>query len=392
MSKLPELFEYVGAIHIHTKDSDGSKTHKEIIRIANRYHLDFLIFTDHMTMAHKDVEGWHDRLLCLVGYEIQDAKDENHYLAIDLDEVLPDGLSAPEYVRRVRDKGGIGIIAHPDEVRDIPEVKAYPWTAWHVDVFDGIEVWNHMSAWLEGLEKNTRLRSFLHPRSILGTPSPTTLARWDEAAEKRRVLGVGSLDAHAATYRFGPLRLTLFPYKVQLQSIRTHVLTEAPLPIDDFEGARKKFLKSFKYASVFISNYRWGNARGFRFWCESKRQMSVVGGSMSFHPSIVFKVEVPEEGTIRLVRSGEVVAEAEGKSAEFPVKGDGAYRVEVLKGEKGWIYSNHIKIFPSRRAKPDGGKQGRRSNEDKPSDKQGSSQRRRRPRRSQESHNPKPKT
>ncbi|MCK5832620.1 histidinol-phosphatase [bacterium] len=349
MTKLPELFEYVGAIHIHTKDSDGSKSHEEIIRIADRYHLDFLIFTDHMTMLHKSCEGWHGRLLAMVGYEIQDKKDENHYLAFGLENVLPKGLSAPEYVRRVRDEGGFGIIAHPDEVRDIPEVRAYPWTAWGVDVFDGIEVWNHMSAWLEGLDKNTRFRSLMHPRSILGTPSPQTLARWDKSAEKRRILGIGSLDAHAASYKLGPIRLTLFPYKVQLQSLRTHVLINSPLPIDDFNSAKKKFISALKQTSAFFSNYRWGNARGFRFWCESKRFTANMGESMSWHPSIVFKVKAPEPGTIRLVYRGEVVDTAEGSTAEFPIKGDGVYRVEVLKGEKGWIYSNHIKIFPSRR-------------------------------------------
>ncbi|GEM_PF-65435 len=353
MPKPPELFEYVGAVHIHTKDSDGSKSHNEIIRIADSYHLDFLLFTDHMTMAHRNCEGWHGRLLSIVGYEIQDKKNENHYLAFGLDEVLPAELSAPEYVRSVREAHGLGFIAHPDEVRKMPEARAYPWTAWGIDVFDGIEIWNHMSAWLEGLDKNSRLKSFLHPRSIIGTPSPKTLARWDEAAERRRVVGIGSLDAHAAPYRWGPFRLTLFPYKIQLQAIRTHVLTETPLPIEDFRKSKEIFLGALRQANAFISNYRWGNARGFRFWCESRRQFALMGESMSFHPSIVFRVELPEPGKIKLICKGRVVAETEGTSAEFPIAGDGAYRVEVLKGEKGWIYSNHIKIFPSRQREPE---------------------------------------
>ena len=358
MPKPPNLFEYVGAVHIHTKDSDGSKSHREIIRIADKYHLDFLLFTDHMTMAHKDCEGWYDRLLAIVGYEIQDPDNLNHYLAFGLDEVLPEELTAPEYVREVRDKNGIGIIAHPDEVRDIDEVPAYPWTDWNVKVFDGIEIWNHMSAWLEGLEKNTRWRSLFHPRSILGTPSKETLKRWDKAAERRRVLGIGSLDAHAAPYRLGPIGLTLFPYKVQFQTIRTHVMFVAPLPKDDFDVAKRRFFGAFRNANIFISNFRWGNARGFRFWCESKNQVAIIGEAMRFHPSIVFKVECPEAGTIRLINKGNVVDSAEGCKAEFRVRGDGPYRVEVLKNEKGWIYSNHIKILPSRNWRS-GGSDGR---------------------------------
>ncbi len=388
MPKPPNLFEYVGAVHIHTKDSDGSKTHREIIRIADRYHLDFLLFTDHMTMAHKDSEGWYGRLLVIVGYEIQDPDDLNHYLVFGLDEVLPAGLTASEYVREVRDRGGIGIIAHPDEVRDIEEVSAYPWTSWDVDIFDGIEIWNQMSSWLEGLEKHSRLKSFLHPRSILGTPSPETLAHWDSAAEKRRVLGIGSLDAHGARYRIGPFRLTLFPYKVQFQAIRTHVLFESPLPTDDFAAAQKAFFRALKRAHVFISNQRWGNARGFRFWCESKKQVAIVGESMRFHPSIVFKVSSPEAGTIRLVYKGKVVSAVEGSEAQFPVRGAGSYRVEVLKGEKGWIYSNHIKILPGgrrgsrpkREQKNREAPQKERRGDEKPAPKSNSSRRRRRPR------------
>ena len=116
MADPTNLYEYVGAIHIHTKDSDGTKTHEEIIRIADKIHLDFLIFTDHMTMIHKSLEGWHKRVMVLIGYEIQDSDDLNHYLAIGLNETLPEGMRPKQYVREVKQKGGIGIIAHTDEV------------------------------------------------------------------------------------------------------------------------------------------------------------------------------------------------------------------------------------------------------------------------------------
>ncbi len=349
MSKPPKLYEYVGAIHIHTTDSDGSKSHQDIIKIADRLHLDFLFFTDHMTLQHKNIEDWHKRVLVVVGYEIHDPNNKNHYLAFGIDEVLPEGLTAPEYVREVKKRGGLGIIAHPDEVREEKGVPpAFPWTAWEVKDYDGIEVWNHMSDWLEGINQQNKFQRFFHPRSSLNTPAEATLKRWDREAERRRVIGIGSLDAHAAEYYWGPLRLTIFPYKVQLQTIRTHVLVDKPLLYDDYESARKSIMKALSLAQIFIGNERWGNCRGFRFWAESKRQYALVGGAMRDHRSIIFKVKCPSEGTIRLIKSGEVIDVSEGDKAEFPVKGPGPYRVEVLKGEKGWIYSNHIKILPSR--------------------------------------------
>lgn len=369
MTQPPKLHEYVGAIHIHTTDSDGSKTHQEIIKIADRLHLDFLFFTDHMSLKHKELDGWHKRVLVVVGYEIHDPNNKNHYLAFGLDEVLPEGLEAPEYVREVKKRGELGIIAHPDEVREQKGVPpAYPWTAWEVRDYDGIEVWNHMSDWLEGIDQKNRYKRFFHPRSCLNTPAEATLKRWDEVAEHRRVIGIGSLDAHAAEYYLGPIRLTIFPYKVQLQTIRTHVLVETPLPYDDYGKARSKLMQSLSNAQIFIGNERWGNCRGFRFWAESKRQYALIGGAMRDHSSIVFKVTCPSEGTIRLIKSGEVVATAEGTEAEFPVCGPGPYRVEVLKGEKGWIYSNHIKILPSR-----GSSRNRTQGKSKPDNRQSQS-------------------
>lgn len=348
MPNLNKLFEYVGAIHIHTKDSDGSRTHSEIIKIADRFHLDFLLFTDHMTLEHKNIEGWHNRILVLVGYEIHDPNDRNHYLAFGLDRTLPEGLSAPEFVREVKKLGGLGIIAHPDEVREMKSIPAYPWTAWNVDDFDGIEVWNHMSSWLEGVNKGMKIKYLLHPRSILRAPAEETLRKWDEIAERRRILGVGSLDAHASEYWWGPFRMTVFPYKVQLQSIRTHILMESPLLPEDFAGSRRNFMRSLSESRVFISHYRWGNARGFRFWCESPNQYAIIGGAMREHPKIVFKVQCPDPGTIKLIHRGKVIATCEGDYAEFPSNGAGAYRIEVFKGDKGWIFSNHIRILHSR--------------------------------------------
>lgn len=361
MAKPPKLYEYVGAIHIHTTDSDGSKSHEEIIKIADRLHLDFLFFSDHMKMKHKHLEGWHKRVLVVIGYEIHDPNNKNHYLAFGIDEVLPKGLTAPEYVREVKKRGGLGIIAHPDEVREEKGVPpAFPWTAWEVRDYDGIEVWNHMSDWLEGTNQQNKFQRFFHPRSSLNTPAEATLKRWDKEAERRRVIGIGSLDAHAAEYYWGPIRLTIFPYKVQLQTIRTHVLVDKPLLYDDYESARNEIMKSLSLAQIFIGNERWGNCRGFRYWAESKRQYALVGGAMRDHKSIVFKVKCPSEGTIRLVKSGKVIDTAEGTEAEFPVRGPGPYRVEVLKGEKGWIYSNHIKILPSRYSRKSKSRQSRK--------------------------------
>src|SRR4030066_610546 len=104
---MQRFHEYKGAIHMHSTYSDGTKTIPEIIRIAKNCGLDFILFTDHMTLKPLEdgYQGWHDRLLVLIGYEINDRQNKNHYLAFGLDETLPYDLSAQEYVRQVKEKG-----------------------------------------------------------------------------------------------------------------------------------------------------------------------------------------------------------------------------------------------------------------------------------------------
>ncbi|HBC46644.1 MAG TPA: histidinol-phosphatase, partial [candidate division Zixibacteria bacterium] len=46
-----ELHEIVGVIHIHSDYSDGSKSIPEIARIGESAGLDFLMFSDHLTLA-----------------------------------------------------------------------------------------------------------------------------------------------------------------------------------------------------------------------------------------------------------------------------------------------------------------------------------------------------
>ncbi|MFQ6092427.1 MAG: PHP domain-containing protein, partial [bacterium] len=265
------LCEYVGAIHIHSNYSDGSKTIPEIAAIGESVGLDFLLFADHMTLKPlaDGLEGWHGKVLVLIGYEINDPQNRNHYLAFNLDEIVEPGLPAKVYVKTVRERGGIGLIAHPDEVRTaLPDHPSYPWTEWSVDGFDGIEIWNHMSEWMEGLTRHNKLWRFLSPRRALKGPTARTLKWWDDFNQRRRVVGIGGIDVHAYPYKVGPITVEIFPYKVQLKSIRTHLLLDAPLS-SDVQVSKEAVYRSLTHGSAFVSHYRWGDATGFRFWAES---------------------------------------------------------------------------------------------------------------------------
>jgi hypothetical protein len=227
------MYEYIGALHMHSVFSDGSGEVKEIAQAASEIGLDYIILTDHNTLRalKEGYEGWYKNILLLVGCELNDKNNVNHYLAFGIDEAYSTRLSARQYVKKVKDEGGIGFIAHPHEKREhMKEHPPYPWVDWDIEDYTGIEIWNHMSEWMENLTEQNKYQSFLHPLKSINSPQKETLELWDNLNLKRKVVGIGGVDAHAHKYNLlGFLEVEIFPYKVLFKSIRTHIITEEEL-------------------------------------------------------------------------------------------------------------------------------------------------------------------
>jgi len=335
-----------GAVHVHTTDSDGTKTHEEVAALAGEAGLDFVLFSDHMTLqSYKEgKEGFYGDVLALIGYEHNDHEDCNHYLIFDYPEVFPASMKAPEYVRAAGKAGALGIIAHPDEIRGRDaRFRSYPWTDWSVTDFDGLEIWNQMSEWMEHLKYYNQIFMLFSPRKWLRSPTDRILKKWDELNLRRKVVGVASVDAHGFLYRAGPLRLTIFPYKVQFKSLRSHLVLEEPLS-RDLDRARRQVYEAIRDCRVFVSNYRWGRAEEFRFAIESESGSAGVGGEIGLDETTKAVVSIPLTGRIRLIGNGRLITEYKGKSFECMIGKPGVYRVEVYRGKKGWIFSNHIRV------------------------------------------------
>ena len=347
------MFEYVGAIHIHSVFSDGSGEIQEIVKFATEADLDFLILTDHNTLRalHEGFEHWYDNTLLLVGCEINDKENKNHYLAFGINETPSTRTPAKEYVRKVKEAGGIGFLAHPLEKRSsMKEHPPYPWTEWDCEDFTGIEIWNHMSEWMEGLTEQNKYNYFVHPlKSIIG-PSKDTLKVWDKLNFKRKVVGIGGVDAHAHKVNvMGFVEFEVFPYKVLFKSIRTHILVGDKL---DISNENEKIIKSKEiiYEAIslgrcFVSNYYQGDARGFKFIAELNGEIFEMGDSIPLGHAVKLIVNLPESiGLINLIFNGEIKKSIETSKAEFTVSEKGVYRVEVYRENNAWIFSNHIRI------------------------------------------------
>jgi hypothetical protein len=341
-----QYHEIVGVIHIHSSYSDGSKKIEEIARIGEHAGLDFLMFSDHGTLKplRDGHQKFHGKTAVIIGYEIEDKNDENHYLVFGLDKILDKGLEPAEYVRQAKENGGLGIIAHPDEIRDaLPQYPCYPWNRWDVEGFDGLEIWNHMSAWMESLKRINMLKMAIMPRRSLRGPTSRVLEKWDGIAKARPVAGIGSADVHAHVYRKGLIRLTIFPYKVQFRSIRTHLLLEEPFS-EDIATARDQIFDAIRKCRVFVSNFRWGDATGFQFFAREKDRDFQIGDTVTCSPELRLVMRSPQIADIRLIKDGSPILIQTGSSFEIAVQAPGIYRVELYRNRKGWIFSNHIRI------------------------------------------------
>ncbi|HEX03742.1 MAG TPA: PHP domain-containing protein [Bacteroidetes bacterium] len=340
----------MGVLHMHTLYSDGTGTVGQIANYAEERGLQWLIITDHCHLeAYERGEyGRYGNVWVLIGTELGDEDLPNHYLAYGITE-LPEQLDPVQMVKDVTKLGGFGAIAHPHEKRDeFEEMPPYPWTAWEAP-FDGIEIWNQLSQWVEGLTHTNKYRRFLHPLKSLTGPDKATLRIWDELNLRRPVVGYVGVDAHALDYPVlrGMFKLRVFAYKVQFRSLQTHLLLPEPLNQSDFQIANEQILTALRNGHHYGANHRVGDARGFRF--------IATQGGIHYHPiatltsgeTIHFRVKVPMCARIHLIRNGQLLMRVRGRSLRYESSQPGIYRVEVFRKATGWIFSNPFRVVDS---------------------------------------------
>ncbi len=346
MRKNAKYYEYIGCVHIHTTYSDGSKSLEDVAAIADSVGLDYILISDHMTLESREAgkEGYYGKTLTLIGYEHNDREDCNHYLLFGTKSVLPEDMSPVDYVAEGARQGALGIIAHPDEIRPrLGKYPSYPWLAWDAREFDAIEIWNQMSEWMENLKPYNKLKMLFSPRKFLQTPTDRILKKWDELNVEHKIAGIGAIDVHGFPYKLGPIRITIFPYKVQFKSLRTHLLLPEKL-YSDISRAKKQIYDAIRDCRVFASNYRWGDAAGFEFYARQGGRTVISGGRLENFENSKISAKLPEKGEFKLIRDGSIVLESHGDFVEYSPNQNGLYRIEVYKKGRGWIYSNHIRI------------------------------------------------
>jgi hypothetical protein len=340
---------YPGALHIHTRHSDGSGSFPEVIAAAREAGLRWIIVTDHNTLAGRDYAGWHDGVLVIVDHEITPPR--NHFLALNVDEVIDNKLPPQDFVDAVYARGGFGIIAHPDERVKNSFKDIYRWDDWSVDgprrregKTVGIEIWNLMSDWAEQLTDRNKQVIFFLPRLALNGPSPATLAWWDRLnSEGRRSFAVGGVDVHAFKHRAPWGEVEVFSYRWMFGTLTNYLLLDAPLHSDPQRATAQVYAALAAGRSYFVNRLD-GEAPGLLFAAERAGAVVGIGAEVSLAAGpLTFKADVGRDALLRLIRDGQIVTSAVRQLRHSIVK-PGVYRLEAYVGGRPWLYSNPIYV------------------------------------------------
>jgi len=114
---------YKGALHVHTKVSDGDSTPAEVVEWHKRHGYDFMVLTDHDRYTDVNARGLNSdgSFLVIPGEEVSAmfGKQEIHINGINTKHVVKPlkGRSVDEVLQKnvlaVREAGGIPIVNHP---------------------------------------------------------------------------------------------------------------------------------------------------------------------------------------------------------------------------------------------------------------------------------------
>ncbi len=353
------LYEYVGNMHMHTPYSDGEGSHSDITRAARLAGIDFVIVTDHNVLV-QGIEGYYGSedegyVLLLTGEEIHDQTRLpacNHFLVYGTEmELAQCATGLQGLIDATNAAGGLGFLAHPDDpAADNWNEPAIPWVDRDVRRFTGLEIWNFMSSF-KGLltTRQNAIKAAFRPEEVVIGPEPATLALWDKLLEDgQHVVGIGNSDAHATTYRVGPLSHVVFPYDFLFNCVNTHILLTQPL---SGNVARDKFAiyKAIAQGNVFIGYDIPGNTRGFRFSAHGEYGTTIMGGSIRLGAGVTLQALAPARCHIKIIHRGKVIAESEGReNLTITAQEPGPYRTEIWHQyngkERAWILSNPIYI------------------------------------------------
>jgi hypothetical protein len=349
--------EIVLNLHMHTRYSDGSGSHRDLARAALRQSIDAILVTDHnvrVQAMQRYYEEGGQRVLILAGEEVHDRTrlpQKDHLLVFGVDrELAALGEDLRSLTTAVKRAGGISFLAHPVD----PAAPAFhepdiSWEAGFEQAFTGLELWNGFS------ELKAHIPSRLHgifyaffPALMPRGPLPATMQLWEKLLAQRPTVAIGGSDAHALKLKMGALHRTVFPYDFHFRSVNTHVLLDRPLS-GDADADAKLIYGSLAAGRCFIGYDLPRSTKGFRFVAHGKGSETPMGAHMLFEGGATIEAWAPDSCEFRLLRNGIPVSTiSRGQALAHRILERGVYRLEAYRGfwaqRRTWILSNPIYV------------------------------------------------
>ena len=350
-----------GAVHVHTRRSDGSGTVDQIAAAAAAAGLRFVILTDHGDgLRSPESPSYRYGVLCIDGLEV--STTGGHVVALGLETRTPYRLGGDpgDVVEDLRRLGAMSIAAHPGSVKS-----ELNWQDWDVPV-DALEWMNVDSEWRNEPPASLARALLTYPfrkaetiAALFDRPD-SILARWDTLTQQRPMIALAATDAHASmgigrwSNPYGDRSPLAIPGYRQVFGALSMTLPELALSGDPYADARA-VISEIRRGRLYSSIDAIATPARLTFTAVSATSTVVPGGTL--HPSgpvsFVVRTNAPPGSRIHLLRNGTSVKSAAGDTLEHHgAAAPGAYRVEVqVPGAAGrppvpWIVSNPIYVGP----------------------------------------------
>jgi len=340
------IYKYLGAIHIHTNQSDGTGDINAVSKAAKSAGLDWIIITDHNNFDIE--EGIFNGVYVIKGEELSPADKHNHYLALGIDKKIEPSNTPRENIENVRQNGGFGFSAHPDEKdsRKNP-YKPIKWTDKNAAP-DGVEIWNWFSMWGDNFDASnifTVAYSFFFRKKLVKKPYRQTLQWWDELNNGRNeiVPAIGGVDAHAMKIKKYIIPVTVFSYKYMFNTIVNEIYTHNSLS-KDFAAAKKQILSAVKNGNNIIYNRLVCKKPPLEIYVENEKEVKYCGETLSFNKNLYINVNLPVRAIVNVIRNGVTYKTYRGKSLRLEIKQEGIYRIEAEINGYGYFYTNPLRV------------------------------------------------
>ena len=336
--------ERVGVLHVHSRYSDGSASIPEILDAARTAALDFVVLSDHDTLAARR-DGWegrHGDVELIVATEITPAR-QGHMLAMNVDRC--EGYAAAESrvaLDAIMVQGGYAIIAHPlGKRKPSLHIHQRPWSKWEHPAVRGLEVWSYLHDWIDKIvwwRLPFAYEFWKHPQRRVCGPEAEVLRQWDRLGLTRRVAGLAGLDCHG---RRVPLAgVEIFPYAKMFRLLRNHLFIDEQ---DWQTDARSALWQALGRGRGFFSHDVYADASGAR--CTARLpdgRVVQMGAETPFMPGIVMSLRLPLKAQVRWIVNGRQRLSADTDAMDAVPAGPGVCRFEArLEGEP-WFYANPI--------------------------------------------------